>query len=74
MKIELEISEGQVKALVRFLEQETNGAFRNYCKKVEAGGIEILFDASLQTEHAQLAREWYTIEQNVKEQAKDLYK
>ena len=74
MKIELELNEKQIKALVRFFEQETNNAFTQYCKKVEAGGIEILFDASLQTEHAQAAREWYTIEQNIKDQVKDLYK
>jgi hypothetical protein len=52
MKIELELNEGQVKELVRFFEQATNGAFMQYCKKVESGGIEILFDASLQTEPA----------------------
>ena len=74
MKIELELNEKQIKALVRFFEQETNNAFTEYCKKVESGGIEILFDASLQTEHAQHAREWYLIEQNLKDQVKDLYK
>lgn len=74
MKIELELNEKQIKALVRFFEQETNCAFIEYCKKVESGGIEILFDASLQTEHAQTAREWYLAEQNLKKQVKDFYK
>lgn len=74
MKIELELNEGQVKELVRFFEQSTNGAFMQYCKKVESGGIEILFDSSLQTEHAQTACEWYLAEQNLKEQVKDFYK
>ena len=72
MKMILEISEAQAKALVQFCNNEAKDSYTTHCKKRENDGIRSLFDADLQEAQqaeAQLAIDWYNLAQSIVKQA-----
>ncbi len=72
MKMILEVSESQAKALTQFCTREAKDAYYNHCAKRQADGVESLFSADLQEAQqaeAQLAIDWYNLAQSIVKQA-----
>ena len=72
VKLTLNVTPEQAKALVQFCRREANDAYLTHCKKRENDGIRSLFDADLQENQAREARlaiEWQYLADDIKEQS-----